>query len=59
VVLVTLAASLSFIAPLEPALLIIYGPGRYRFTDFIRAGGPLTLLMVTLLVLLVPVFWPL
>lgn len=59
VVLVTLAASLSFIAPLEPALLIIYGPGRYRFTDFIRAGGPLTLLMVTLLVLLVPLFWPL
>lgn len=59
VVLVTLAASLSFIAPLEPALLIIYGPGRYLFTDFIRVGGPLTLLMVTLLVLLVPVFWPL
>lgn len=59
VILVTLAASLSFIAPLEPALLIVYGPGRYRFTDFIRVGGPLTLLMVVLLVLLVPVFWPL
>jgi len=59
VVLVTLAASLSFIAPMEPALLIVYGPGRYRFTDFIRVGGPLTLLMVTLLVVLVPLFWPL
>ena len=58
-ILVTLAASLSFIAPLEPALLIVYGPGRYRFTDFIRVGGPLTMLMVILLVLLVPVFWPL
>jgi len=59
VVLVTLAASLSFIAPLEPALLIVYGPGRYRFTDFIRVGGLLTILMVTMLVLLVPKFWPL
>lgn len=58
-ILVTLAASLSFIAPLEPALLIVYGPGRYRFTDFIRVGGPLTMLMVILLVLLVPAFWPL
>lgn len=59
VILVTLASSLSFIAPLEPALLLVYGPGRYRFIDFIRVGGPLTLLMVSLLVLLVPVFWPL
>ena len=58
-ILVTLAASLSFIAPLEPALLIVYGPGRYRFVDFIKVGGPLTLLMIVLLVVLVPVFWPL
>jgi len=58
-ILVTLAASLSVIAPLEPTLLIVYGLGRYRFTDFIRVGGPLTLLMVVLLMLHVPVFWPL
>ncbi|NNF70701.1 MAG: hypothetical protein HKN02_00745 [Rhodobacteraceae bacterium] len=58
-VLITLSASLSFIAPFEPALLIVYGPGRYRFSDFMRGGGPLTLLMIALLVLLVPVFWPL
>jgi di/tricarboxylate transporter len=58
-VLVTLSASLSFITPLEPASLLIYGPGKYRFFDFVRAGLPLTLLAVTLLVWLVPVFWPL
>ncbi len=58
-VLVTLAASLSFITPLEPACLLVYGPGRYKFRDFIVAGLPLTLLTVGLLVLLVPVFWPL
>lgn len=59
IVMVTLSASLSFIAPLEPALLLIYGPGRYRFVDFMRVGGPLTFLTLGLLVLLVPVFWPL
>ena len=59
VVMVTLSASLSFIAPLEPALLLIYGPGRYRFVDFLRVSGPLTLLTLIVLVILVPVFWPL
>ncbi|MDJ0637818.1 MAG: SLC13 family permease [Paracoccaceae bacterium] len=58
-VMVTLSASLSFIAPLEPALLLVYGPGRYRFIDFLRVGGPLTLLTLFLLVMLIPVFWPL
>jgi di/tricarboxylate transporter len=58
-ILVTLSASLSFITPLEPASLLVYGPGKYRFTDFILSGMPLTVLMVALLVWLVPVFWPL
>jgi di/tricarboxylate transporter len=58
-VLVTLSASLSFITPLEPASLLVYGPGKYRFLDFIRAGLPLSLIVIALLVWLVPVFWPL
>ena len=58
-ILVTLAASLSFIAPFEPACLLVYSPGRYRFRDFIVAGVPLSLLAVGVLLLLVPVFWPL
>ncbi len=58
-VLVTLAASLSFITPFEPSCLLVYGPGRYRFADFVRAGAPLTLIALVLLLLLVPVFWPL
>jgi di/tricarboxylate transporter len=58
-ILVTLSASLSFITPLEPASLLIYGPGKYRFFDFMRAGLPLTVIVVGLLVWLVPVFWPL
>lgn len=58
-VLVTLAASLSFITPFEPSCLIVYGPGRYRFRDFLVCGLPLTALVVVILLVLVPVFWPL
>ncbi len=58
-ILVTLAASLSFLTPLEPACLLVYGPGKYRFRDFVRVGFPLTVISAALLVWLVPVFWPL
>jgi di/tricarboxylate transporter len=58
-VLVTLAASLSFITPFEPSCLIVYGPGKYRFRDFVVCGLPLTAMVIVVLVLLVPVVWPL
>ncbi|HEX6861941.1 MAG TPA: SLC13 family permease, partial [Thermoanaerobaculia bacterium] len=58
-VLVTLAASLSFITPFEPSCLIVYGPGRYRFRDFMVCGLPLTALVVVILLVMVPVIWPL
>ena len=57
-VLVTLAASLSFITPFEPSCLIVYGPGKYRFRDFMIAGLPLSILIGAVLLLLVPLFWP-
>lgn len=57
-ILVTLAASLSFLTPLEPACLLVYGPGRYRFRDFVRVGMPLTLISAAMLIWLVPIFWP-
>jgi len=58
-ILVTLSASLSFIAPLEPACLLVYSPGRYRFSDYVRAGIPMTIIAFVVLMLLVPLFWPL
>jgi di/tricarboxylate transporter len=58
-VLVTLAASLSFITPLEPACLLVYGPGKYRFRDFVIVGLPLTVVTLVVLLLLVPLLWPL
>ena len=39
---VTFAASCSFLTPLEPASVLVYGPGRYRFLDFFKVGLPLT-----------------
>jgi di/tricarboxylate transporter len=58
-ILVTLAASLSFITPFEPSCLIVYGPGKYRFRDFVVAGLPLTALAVLIIMVLVPILWPL
>ncbi|MCY1074903.1 SLC13 family permease [Archangium lansingense] len=55
---VTVAASCSFITPLEPSCVMVYGPGHYRFSDFFRLGTPLTVVLVAFLVAAVPVFWP-
>ncbi|MBZ4415033.1 SLC13 family permease [Myxococcus sp. RHSTA-1-4] len=55
---VTLAASCSFITPLEPSCVLVYGPGHYRFTDFFRLGTPLTAMLVAALVVAVPWVWP-
>src|SRR5262249_8046064 len=41
VMVVPFAASCSFLTPLEPACIIVYGPGRYRFRDFVVAGSGL------------------
>lgn len=54
---VCLAASCSFITPLEPASLLVYGPGRYRFRDYFVVGLPLTILVFTLTMLIVPRVW--
>ena len=57
-VMVTLSASLSFVAPFEPALLLVYGPGQYNFRDFLRAGIPMTVLSLGILVMMIPALWP-
>ncbi|MFW6135783.1 MAG: SLC13 family permease [Chloroflexota bacterium] len=56
--MVALAASCSYLTPLEPACLLVYGPGRYRFLDFLRVGAVPTVLIYGLCILLVPVLWP-
>lgn len=58
-VTVTYAASCSFLTPLEPACVLIFTPGRYRFFDFVKVGSILTIAVFAIVMLLVPVFWPL
>ncbi len=57
---VAMAASSSFMTPIShPANLMVMGPGGYRFLDYLKAGLPLTLIVTVVLMVLLPVFWPL
>jgi di/tricarboxylate transporter len=56
---VAIAASASFASPLShPAHLLVMGPGGYRFTDYVKVGVPLTVVIILVSVWLLPVFWP-
>lgn len=55
---IMLAASVSLVTPFEPACILVYSPGKYRFLDFIKVGSPLTLLLILVILLVVPIIWP-
>lgn len=55
---IMLAASVSLVTPFEPACILVYSPGKYRFSDFIKIGSPLTFILIIVILMLVPVFWP-
>jgi di/tricarboxylate transporter len=59
VVVVMMAASCGFATPIGyQTNLMVYGPGGYRFSDYVRFGLPLNVLVGVVTVLLAPVFWP-
>jgi di/tricarboxylate transporter len=59
VMAVTVAASCGFATPMGyQTNLMIYGPGGYKFSDYLRFGGPLNLLVMAITVLLAPLIWP-
>jgi di/tricarboxylate transporter len=59
VIATAVAASCSYLTPLEPACLMVYAPGHYKFSDFIRVGAPLTVILFVIAMLLIPHYWPL
>ncbi|MEQ9674765.1 MAG: SLC13 family permease [Roseovarius indicus] len=60
VVAVMIAASATFATPISyQTHMMVYGPGGYKFTDFIKVGIPLNLSIGLLASALIPFFWPL
>ena len=58
VMAITMAASASFATPIGYATnLMVYGPGGYRFSDFLRFGIPLNLMMWAVTVSIIPRVW--
>lgn len=59
VVTVAMAAVTSFFTPIgHHGNLLIYGPGRYQFYDFVRVGVPLTLIIAVIVSFMAPLLWP-
>lgn len=60
VVAVMFSASVAFATPVGyQTNMMVYGPGGYRFSDFMRVGIPLNILTGLLASALIPVIWPL
>ncbi|WP_026462663.1 SLC13 family permease [Adhaeribacter aquaticus] len=56
---IMLAASVSLVTPFEPSCILVYGPGKYKFSDFLKVGSGLTLLLLVIIIFMLPMFWPL
>jgi di/tricarboxylate transporter len=58
VVTVAMASVVAFLTPIgHHGNLLVYGPGRYKFTDFVKVGTPLTAICAVVVVVLAPLIW--
>jgi di/tricarboxylate transporter len=59
VIALMMAGSNDFATPIGyQTNLMVYGPGGYRFSDYVRIGGPLNLLMAGVGLAIIPFVWP-
>lgn len=60
VVAVMFSASVAFATPVGyQTNMMVYGPGGYRFSDYMRVGIPLNIITGLLASALIPIIWPL
>jgi len=56
---VAVSASAAFLSPVgHSANVLVMGPGGYRFSDYLKVGIPLTLVVLLVVLLVMPIFWP-
>jgi di/tricarboxylate transporter len=56
---VAIAASTAFATPVaSPVNTLVFNPGNYKFSDFLKVGVALQLLVLLVTLLVVPVFFP-
>jgi di/tricarboxylate transporter len=59
VVAVMFSATVAFATPIGyQTHMMVYGPGGYRFSDFVRVGVPLDIVCGIVACLVIPLFWP-
>ncbi|HAH47532.1 MAG TPA: SLC13 family permease, partial [Planctomycetaceae bacterium] len=59
VITIIISAAACFATPIGyQTNLMVFGPGGYKYADYLRIGGPLTLIVWLMTVIIVPLAWP-
>jgi di/tricarboxylate transporter len=59
VIAIALGANSAFASPVAyQTHLLVYGPGGYKFTDFVRVGIPLNIICAVIALTVIPYVWP-